>query len=142
MSLPQTFRTVTTKHSRRARVGLVAAALLTLTACGGVASDAPTDATVEAFCTSIGEEDVDLTAEEAAEKLADIGTPEDISEAERNGFEAYVNALSDEGDTKAADVTVVEVSEDDKSDGEAFLTYQSEVCTEFLEELAPTDAPT
>ncbi|MDO9456710.1 hypothetical protein [Nocardioides sp.] len=118
------------------RVGFVAAALLTLAACGGIADDAPTDADPQAFCDAYFSET--QTAEEVAKELADIGTPEDISDDERNGFETYVEGLDDEGDKANKDVSSVQIPADDQEDGNAFVTYAQNTCGALQ---APTEDP-
>ncbi|WP_139980823.1 hypothetical protein [Nocardioides litoris] len=121
------------------RAGLVAAALLSLAACGGIADDAPTNASVEEFCTTYY--DLESSAEDVAQKLAETGTPEGIGEQERDGFELYVDALNDEGGTANGDVTSVEVPQDDKADGEAFIAYADTTCADYVPGAAPGDAP-
>ena len=129
---------IATRRSRHVvRAGIAAAALMTLAACSGLADDAPTDASVEDFCAAYL---FDGTAEETAQEMAEVGTPEGVSDEVRNGFETYVDALNDEGDTANADVLTVEVPEDDRADGEAFVEYVGTTCAG--QGGAPTEAPT
>jgi hypothetical protein len=109
------------------RGGVLAAALLTLAACGGIADDAPNDADLTEFCNTYYNES--QTAEQVAKKLADVGTPKGISSSERNGFEVYVDGLDDEGDTPNKDLTEVKIPADDKADGTAFVAYAKEACS-------------
>ena len=118
----------------RLRAGLVASALLGLAACGGIADDAPTDADPTAFCEAYYDESA--TAAEVADELASVGTPDDISDEERNGFEVYVEGLQDEGDSPNRDISTVQIPADDQVDGQAFVDYASALCTSLL---APTD---
>ncbi len=126
-----------------------AAALLaaSLTACGGGASGAPEDASADDFCgafeaygtafTSIEgdeptEEEFDAILDEV-DAIAEVGTPEDISEDAREGFEIFVDELSalDYGDVEdAGDGNLVEVSDEDNAAVDDFVTYASETCAE------------
>ncbi|MCW2814485.1 MAG: hypothetical protein JWN84_1940 [Nocardioides sp.] len=121
----------------RLRAGVVAVALLGLAACGGIADDAPTDADATAFCEAYYDESA--TAEEVADELATIGTPSDISDEERNGFEVYVEGLQDEGDRPNVDVSEVQIPADDRADGTAFVEYASNLCTPLLTPTDPVD---
>jgi hypothetical protein len=85
--------------------GVGALMAVTLAACGG---SPPTNASVEDFC-AVGDEldglfsdlaDDDFegfvdAASEAADRLSDVGTPEDISEDAREGFELMIDILED-----------------------------------------------
>lgn len=130
-----------TTDSRPAlRTGLVAAALLTLAACGGIADDAPTDADETEFCQAYYDEE--SSAQDVADDLARIGTPEGITDDQRNGFEVYVDGLADEGDTPNKDVDTVQIPADDQGDGTAFVNYARDLCSPLLnptDPAAPTD---
>jgi hypothetical protein len=104
----------------------------TLTACGG----APDDASEADFCKAVeaapsdekpSQDDVD----EWVDELNDTGTPDDIGEDERNGFEVFVEALDDADVDDLDDETsfedVVEDS-DDREDVEKFFAYYAETC--------------
>lgn len=123
-----------TSATRSLRAGLTVAVLLGLAACGGIADDAPTDADPTEFCRAYYDEEA--TAADVADRLAEIGTPDDISDEERNGFEVYVEGLQDEGDSPNRDVSTVQIPADDQADGRAFVDYASNLCTTLL---APTD---
>ena len=142
---------------KRPAAALGAAALLafSLTACGGGSSDAPDDASEDEFCEtfnsifeSFGEGGGEPTEEEFEEfqdrvaELADVGTPEDISEEQREGFEVFVDAIAD-ADFDEIDMeseTFPGVSEEDNAKTEDFANYAFEKCTELpdLEDL-PTE---
>ncbi len=133
--------------------GAASAAVLlgfSLTACGGGASDAPDDASTEDFCKAYNQTsdlDADASAEdqadeakEQAEEIIDVGTPEDISDEEREGFEIFVDAIKDLDADDVEKFTGAE-SEDDFKDAlgasdddykkiTAFLTYASTACAE------------
>ncbi|GAA3550527.1 hypothetical protein [Nocardioides daeguensis] len=123
---------------------------LSLTACGGY----PTDASKKDFCGGV--EDVitstsSVSGEEPTEAewkklqkaygdLGDIGTPKDISDAERNGFEVIVDTITDLdydeakksfGDNDGED-SIPGVSKNDEKDAEKFFTYSSKTCADQL----------
>lgn len=88
-----------------ATFGGAALLAVSLTACGG---GAPTNASVEDFCgldeefdgafADVAEEDYDAFEEAAhglADEMNDVGTPEDIPEDAREGFEIIAEALGD-----------------------------------------------
>jgi hypothetical protein len=104
----------------------------TLTACGG----APDDASKADFCKAVeaapsddkpSQDDVD----EWVDELNDTGTPDDIDDDERNGFEVLVEALEDtdvdEIDDNSRFEDIVEDS-DDRKDVEAFFEYYAKTC--------------
>jgi hypothetical protein len=123
---------------------------LSLSACGDSASDAPDDASVEDFCkaynaTSSSDEDASDSdkvdeAHEQAEKLIEVGTPEDISDDAREGFEILVDAVADieeddvdninNAESEDAFRDAIGASEDDFEKVVAFLTYAGETCAE------------
>lgn len=119
---------------------LLAAACLvlvagTMSACGG-AGGAPEDASKKDFCKAIegaptddkpSQDDVD----EWAEELKDTGTPDDISDDARNGFEVLVEALEDadvdELDDNSSFEDVVK-DKDDRKDVTKFFEYYGKTC--------------
>jgi hypothetical protein len=114
-----------------AAVGLVLVAG-TMTACGGP----PDDASKKDFCKAIeaaptddkpSQDDVD----EWVDELKDTGTPGDIADDERNGFEVLVDALDDADvddlDDGSSLEDVVKDSEDRK-DVEKFFAYYGKTC--------------
>jgi hypothetical protein len=122
--------------SRTALVGLAAAASLGLTACSGMADDAPRDADPQAFCDAFY--DRDLTAQKVASNLAEIGTPADVSDDEREGFELWVEGLDNEGDTPNTQIDRVEVPEGDRDVAEAFTEYVGTTCIAEAPSASPT----
>ncbi|WP_137293076.1 hypothetical protein [Nocardioides dongxiaopingii] len=122
---------------------------LSLTACGG-GSDAPTDASKDDFCGVINAEpgsDVDPEAspedqaeavtdqfKQLSEDLEETGTPEDIPDDAREGFEVIVEEFKDldsddvqkalEGDAD----DIAKVSEDDKKKVDKFDEWSSDYC--------------
>lgn len=141
---------------RRALSTAIAVALtaLSLTACGG---GAPDDASAEEFCTvwnvertgnddDSQDEQVDA-AHESAEQLDEVGTPEDIDDGARHGFEVFVDYLAgvDTDDLEQMDRAADEdsladamgISEDDGTDVLAFFEYATVTCS--VTEDAPTE---
>ncbi len=141
-----------------------------LTACGGDgdgggegkgASDvanSPDDASLEDFCAvwnddSIGggaddsaDEQADA-AHEAADKLAEVGSPEGMEESARNGYEVFLEFLSDVDGTdieKFAETTpdpdafaeALGIDKDDADDVISFITYASQQCLDI-----PSESP-
>jgi hypothetical protein len=135
----------------------VGAAVLafSLTACGG---GAPEDASKDEFCEGFGnvfEPLINLSADEeptedqweefqdATGEMEDIGTPEDISEDEREGFEVFIEAVgeADYDDVKdAEDDEFPGVDKEDNDKVTAFFGYATETCPEAFG--IPTDVPT
>jgi hypothetical protein len=134
-----------------AAAGAAAVLALSLTACGGGAgSDAPTDASTDDFCGAYqgfaeamggsGGEDISEDAwnsvQDAIDEMAEVGTPEDISDEQRQGFEVFVNEISDLSydDVKdaSAEDEIVEVSEEDDAAVDEFGSYAGETCAEAL----------
>lgn len=134
---------------KRPAVTLGAAALLavSLTACGGGgASGAPEDASTDDFCSAFedygtafssveGEKPTEEEFDEIIDKvdaISEVGTPEDISEGEREGFEIFVDELGDLDYSDVEDAegsNLVEVSDDDNAKVEEFVTYAGETCS-------------
>lgn len=134
-----------------AAVGAAALLALSLTACGG--SSAPSDASVEDFCKAVkaetgGEEiakaaeakDYDKVADllkERVEGIEEVGTPEDIPDDAREGFEIQVDAASDiSGDDikkayedQGSDPFETDLSDDEKDKVKAYTEYESETCS-------------
>jgi hypothetical protein len=142
--------------------GVAAAVLLTGDDDGGDADEAPKSASVEEFCDGLDEfdevdddaspeEQVDQ-AHEIADRLAEIGTPEDIPDDAREGFEIYLEAISevDAEDIEALDEVESEeeladalgISSEEQEKITAFLEYTFETCSEFSTPDVPSDVPT
>lgn len=104
------------------KFGLLTASLAlvigTAAACGGPAgADAPEDAATADFCEVIKNVDFGSSADEFAEELAEVGTPEGIPAEAREGFEIMI-------DNASAD----EISDGDQKKVDALLDYFSETC--------------
>jgi hypothetical protein len=136
----------TPEEIHRMKIALLAASLVlvggTATACGG----APTDASKEDFCasfTKINEVTADSTGEEptkdeikkvkdAVKDLEETGTPEDISDDAREGFEIFTEAVADiDDDADAKDLEEIEdFSGDEEKKFDAFGEYVGKTCAE------------
>lgn len=117
----------------------------TTAACGG---SAPTDASKEDFCEAYGAIDdinEDSTGEDLqdyAKDLEDVGTPDDMSDEERDGFKVYVDTLKDvDGDKKVTDLDEPELSDEEDKQGEAFTEYAADKCADEAPGGAGTDLP-
>jgi hypothetical protein len=96
------------------KFGLLTACLAlvigTATACGGGPSgaDAPKDADTSEFCKVIQGIDLGGSADEFADDLAAVGTPEGIPAEAREGFEIMIDNASEDtiSDTRQAKVAV------------------------------------
>ena len=144
--------------TRLTRLAATSAGLLVgglATACGG-GSGAPADASKDDFCSAQSSlfTDLDLTDPEVelptekemadamhswAEKIEDVGTPENISDEARAGFEETVEAAKGvtEADLTSPDLDALgsEMSEEAQQQVEAFTTYVDETCGSVLGDL-------
>lgn len=113
------------------RLALVGASLVLfggLTACGG----SPDDASKDDFCDAMDKfsktgDDFDKV-QDAAEELGDTGTPEDIDDDARKGFEFIVDKVDDADDEDDLKKTGDDMSKDDKKESEAFGKYYAKTC--------------
>lgn len=158
------------KHAalRRSRVVAAAGALVllgSLAACGGDDGDgggdaAPADATQEEFCQAFADvftgivgagddEQAQIAAvKESVAELEEVGTPEDIPEDARRGFEVFVDLIGDlDEDMTAEDLESfgADISEDDNADAEAFTTWATQECPDAFSGMLgggmPSDLP-
>lgn len=151
----------------RTRLTTTAAVLLVgvvTAACGGSAGGAPTDASEDEFCkaqTSLFTDlDIDMTDPEGglpsekeladamhgwSDKIAEVGTPENISDEARDGFEETVKAAKDisEADLKSPDLDALEsgMSESAKKNVEAYSTYVTDTCGSMFGDLEVPEVP-
>lgn len=125
--------------NRWVRTGSVAVlAALSLVACSG---GPPDGASVEDFCDT-WTDDRGGTVEEihaSAQRLAEVGTPKDVDDAARAGFEVLVDVLAevDQEQVNALDQAVADaaslaeiygISEDDAADIVTFFDYANGTC--------------
>ena len=153
------------QHAARRRTRSLAAAgalvlLGALTACGddgGDAADpesAPQSASKEEFCDAFGnvftgimeagdDEQAQIAAvKDAVDELAEVGTPEDMPEDARKGFEIFVGLFDDvDEDTTAEELDQLgnDLSEEENAAGEAFTTWAMEECPDAFGDLTPSE---
>ena len=130
--------------TKPARTGLLTASLVlvgaSLVGCSG---GAPTDASEDEFCTgylSLASDLgtlVDATDEEAldsiktwAEELEQVGTPEDIPDEARDGFELMIEELAAlDGDDTTEDFQLLDNLSDAEAEAStAFEKYTTDAC--------------
>lgn len=130
-----------------AAAGAAALLALSLSACGG----APADASVEDFCKvtqdeasqeefvkAVQDEDwekIEELIKDQADEVEEVGTPEDISDDAREGFEIQLDAakgISADDLEKAfkddEDPFEADLSSDEKEKVEAYTEYENETC--------------
>src|SRR5689334_8862996 len=103
---------MTTSRLRRAAATAAGAVLVlgATAACGSNdAGGSPTSTSTADFCNTNKQFDQGTTPKEAAAKLKEVGTPSDMSDSERHGFEVLVDRLSQLPDNaKASDYSAME----------------------------------
>jgi hypothetical protein len=122
----------------------LALALTGLSGCGD-SDDSPTAASEEDFCanfTKLGEEFTEMgtepdpaavikTIKAIADDMEDTGTPEDIADDARDGFEITLEQIDELDDDASMDEFMAlgdGVSESDQEKVDAFDDYLSETC--------------
>lgn len=134
-----------------AAAGAAVLLALSLSACGG---GAPTDASKDDYCEAVqgtsGDEEFSKALEDkdwdkiadlykdAADDVEEVGTPDDISDEEREGFEIQLDAIkSVNGDdiekafnSEGEDPFEDEFSDDEKDKVKAYQKYESETCAD------------
>lgn len=142
-----------------AAVGAAALLAFSLTACGGgSAGDAPDDASQGDFCDAIGDafkplfslegdpnEDQFKEFQDKVDELSDVGTPKDLSDEQREGFEIFVDAVHDADyeDFTADSENIPGVSDEDQAKAQAFIAYATSTCaSEIGIPDVPSDLPT
>lgn len=126
---------------------------LSLTACGGSdADDAPESASKEDFCevyrdepdesadleSKSVDEQVDYAIDylrDATDRLKDVGTPEDIPDDAREGYELYLDVIDDLSDDELKDVLTAgddpfrdAFSDDEQEKADAFDDWANDYC--------------
>ena len=153
----------------RTRLALSSAVLLVgavTTACGGGGSGAPADASEEEFCdaqSSLLEnllpedmtnpempsnEDMAQSVKDWGAEIEEVGTPEDIPDAARAGFEAVVEQAK-EIDADDFDMEKLEelemggadASAEVKEQAQAFSDYLTETCGNPIDDLEMPEMP-
>ena len=141
---------------QRPALAAASAAFLTfsLAACGG---GPPDDASKDEFCGVINDpkyfEDLDENSDEQdyldavqelADDLRDVGTPDDISDDAREGFEIQLDAVDEleaedinfEGDE---DPLQEGLSDDEKEKVDAYTEYEDKTCPDETDVGTPED---
>ena len=155
--------------STRTRLALSSAVLLVgavTTACGGGGSGAPADASEEEFCdaqSSLLEdllpedmttpempsnEDMAQSVQDWGAEIEEVGTPEDIPDAARAGFEAVVEQAKDidpaDFDTEKLEELEMggaDASAEVKEQAQAFSDYLTETCGNPMDNLEMPEMP-
>lgn len=115
---------------------------------GGSDDSMPTSASTEEFCgnfadlqeslTSLGADaepaDAVAALQDAADQMAETGVPEDATDQEAGGLQATIEAIQSLGDDATLeDISNLEstLSEEAKTDAEAFDAYLQKTCPEL-----------
>ena len=116
-----------------------------LTGCGG---DAPDDASEKDFCDAfqkLGDSGDDFDkSKDGFKDLEDTGTPDDMPDDARAGFELIIGIADEADSSKDAEKKVADLSKDEQKQVEAFSTYTVKKCLDMpdLPSDLPTDLPT
>jgi|1186.fasta_scaffold81373_3 hypothetical protein len=107
------------------------------------AAGAPTDASKSEFCSTISAVTDSTTPHQLADAFQKVGTPSDIDDGSRHGFEVLVDAIAALPDeTKSSDLTAAAVTKDmsaaDKKDFAAFGAYLAHECVPAGTPTAPS----
>ena len=112
-----------------------------LTGCGGDASD---DASEKDFCDAfqkLGESGDDFDkSKEAFKDLEDTGTPDDMPDDARDGFELIIDIADAADSTEDAEKKVADLNTGERKKVEAFSTYTLKKCVDMPD--LPSDLPT
>jgi hypothetical protein len=115
---------------------------------GGGAGGAPKDAAVEDFCKPFADAstDDDAKVSDVTDKLKDVGTPKDMPDDARKGFEFLVEK-AEELDKNSDDLDDEEAfkkkyGEDEFAQIEAFIKYYAKTCAPELPDASEIPTPT
>jgi hypothetical protein len=154
---------MTNRTTIRARLTVTSAVLLVgavTAACGGGGSGAPGDASEDGFCEAANslltdlmpedlstpevpsDEDMAEAVKDWGSRMEEVGTPEDISDDARAGFEAVLDQIED---IEASDFSAeslqelgdggAEASEEVQRQAEAFGDYVTETCGDPMDDI-------
>lgn len=147
---------------RRGAVAVGLALMASLTACGdsdgGSGAQAPDDASTDDFCEGFnslfekvlaqatsGDSSAVISAlKDWAAEMADIGTPSEMPDGARHGFELFLDQAKElDEDATLEDLQNLgdDFSEEDQADGEEFSTWTQENCPLDIPDIDPSDLP-
>ncbi|RYP88714.1 hypothetical protein EKO23_02195 [Nocardioides guangzhouensis] len=131
------------------RVALVGAGMVLMAGMlAGCGDDAPENASKEDFCDAfeaVGSAGDDFDkGKERLQDLKDTGTPEDIPDDAREGFDILLGVVEDADSADEVDKAAEDLSKEDTKKVEAFTTYTIKKCTDLgdLPSEMPSDMPT
>ncbi len=122
---------------------------------GGSAGGPPTSASVDEFCgafldliqqasqagADLSDDDAIQLAKDLADKLGEVGTPEDMPEDARRAFETAIEkiqAIPDDATQDEMQEAAEDLTEAQKADQEALSTYITKTC---MGQLSPSESP-
>ena len=124
---------------------------------GGGSSGAPTDASEKDFCegyqslfsdmsgmTEASDKEIIAKIKDWGTTMQDTGTPEDISDDARAGFETTMKLIDDlDEDAKQADFEKLDddLTKDETAQVDAFDTYTTDTCGSVMDNLEPPELP-
>lgn len=126
-----------------AGAGAAVVLLAGMTACGG---DSPDDASKDDFCDAMEKvineaDDFDKTKDAVAD-LADVGTPDDMDDDARDGFELLVDAYDDADDEDELEKAEDDLDSDEEDQSDAFGKYYLDKCGSQMPSGLPSDMST
>ena len=130
------------------RAALVGAGLVLMaglvSGCSDTPDEASDDASKKDFCdefAKLGESGDDFDkSKDAFKDLEETGTPEDIPDDAREGFEIIIEIAGDADSEKDAEKQAEDLSKEDQTKLAAFGTYTVKTCMDVPE--LPSDLPT
>jgi hypothetical protein len=153
----------------RARLTLTSAVLLVGTvtsACGGAGGGAPSDASKDGFCDAANslmsdlvpddlstadlpsDKDMAQAVKDWGSRMEEVGTPEDISDDARMGFESVVDQAKeiDASDFSMENLEELEkggadASAEETKQAEAFSTYLTDTCGNPMDDIEMPEMP-
>lgn len=151
-------------RARLTTAGAIVLVAAATAACGGGAGGAPESASKDDFCTAqtslFSSLDIDVSDPEGglpsekeladamhtwSDKIADVGTPEGISDDARKGFEQIVEQAKDvsEADLKSPDLDSLEkdLSAEEKKQVEAYNSYVTDTCGSMFGDVEVPELP-
>ncbi len=124
---------------------------------GGGAEGAPTDASEKDFCggyqslfsdmsgmTEASDKEVIAKIKDWGTTMQETGTPEDISDDARAGFETTMSLIDDlDEDAEQADFEKLDddLTKDETAQVDAFDTYTTDTCGSVMENMEPPELP-